>query len=303
MEYRHSFERTFDVGADAMLRIANRRGELVIRGTDRSDISFTAELRVDADDQQEADDRFAAVDLPMRQSGDTVEVGPPDFAEQDTIRIFGFSIPAAWRDPRLDMVVEVPHHCRIEADLRRGRTRIEGISAAVQVNCRTGQLRIADIDGALDVEGRTGAVEVRSVTGSVRVRTRTGKIEVADIEGDTELSTRTGTISARRVTGLLHGRTRTGAIRASECSGRFDLHTTTGVVEYRGEITADGTIDVKTGRITLGVRRGASFYLDALSHRGDVSSELDVSDMEPPQEDAPTVQLRTHTGSIRIVPD
>ncbi len=274
----------------------------MVRGADRTDISFKGELRVDAGDQREADDRFAAVDLPMRQSGDTVEIGPPDFAEQDTIRIFGFSIPAAWRDPRLDMVVEVPLHCRIDADLRRGTTRIEGIRAAVQVHCRTGKLRIADIEGELDVEGRTGAVEVRSVTGPIRVRTRTGKLEVADIDGDAELSTRTGAISTRGVTGSLHGRTRTGAIRATDCSGRFDLHTTTGVVEYRGEITADGSIDVKTGRITLGVRRGASFYLDAASHRGDVSSELDVADTEPPQEDAPTVQLRTRTGAIRIVP-
>lgn len=302
MEYTRNREQTFSVGSEPLLRIANTRGELTIRGVDRDDIYFTWKLRVDADSRDESEERFDTVELPIEQRGDTVEIGPPEFTEVDTIRIFGFSIPAGWRGPRMDMVVEVPRQCRIEAELRTGSARIEGIKADVRVLGRTGRIRIAEIEGELTVEGRTGSIEVRSVRGAVRAEARTGRVDVEDIDGDATISTRTGAVQARGVRGVLHCRTRTGAIRVVDCEGPFDLATTTGVVEYRGDVTHDGTIEVRTGRITLGVKRGASFFIEASSDRGSVRSELDVDDLREPSADAPTVRLHTSRGSIRVVP-
>ena len=301
-EYIRKFERTFSAGDAPLLRIANRRGELTVRGVDRSDIVFSGELRVEAGSRDEAEERSAAVDLPMAQHDETVEIGPPEFTEVETISIFGFTIPAHWRGPRIDMVVEVPRNCRVQAELRTGSVRIEGINADVRIDARTGRVRVAEIEGELEIEARTGSVEVHAVRGGVRVETRTGRIEVADVTGDTRLSTRTGRVQARDVSGVLRCRTRTGAIRVLDCDGPFDLATTTGVVEYRGAINGDGTIDVRTGRITLAVPRGASFFIDAAAERGSVRSELDVDDLRKPQEGAPTVRLRSRTGSIRIVP-
>ena len=301
-EYTRKDERIFSVGDAPLLKIANRRGTLTVRGVDRSDISFASELRVDAESREDAEDLFNAVDLPMEQHGDTVEIGPPEFAETETISIFGFNIPAQWRGPRIDIVVEVPRNCRVQADQRTGSVRIEGINADVRVGTRTGRIRVAEIEGELEIEARTGAVEVHSVKGGVRVETRTGRVEVEDVTGDVTLSTRTGAVQAREITGALSCRTRTGAIRAVNCDGPFDLSTTTGVVEYRGDIVADGSIEVRTGRITLAVQHGASFFIDASAERGSVRSELDVSDLSEPKEGAPTVRLRSRTGSIRIVP-
>lgn len=301
-EYTRTFERSFTVGDAPLLKIANRRGEMTVRGSDRSDIFFSSELRIDAGSRDEAEERFDAIDLPIEQRGDTVEIGPPEFAETETISIFGFTIPASWRGPRIDMVVEVPRNCRVQAEQRTGSVRIEGINADVRVGTRTGRIRVADIEGQLEVDARTGSVEVLSVKGGVRVETRTGKVEVEDVTGGATLSTRTGAVRVRDVTGALHCRTRTGAIHAVDCDGPFDLETTTGVVEYRGDITGDGTIDVRTGRITLAVPRGASFFIDASAERGSVRSDLDVDDLREPKADAPTVRLHSRTGSIRIVP-
>jgi len=301
-EYTRKIERTFSVGDSPLLKIANRRGALTVRGSDRSDIAFSGELRVDAGSRDEAEERFDAIELPIEQNDDTIEIGPPEFAETETINIFGFSIPASWKGPRIDMVVEVPRTCRVQADQRTGSVRIEGLTADLRVSTRTGRIRIADIEGEIEVEARTGAVELHSVKGAVRVETRTGRVEVEDVTGDCTLSTRTGAVQARDITGVLQCRTRTGAIRAVNCDGPFSLETTTGVVEYRGDITGDGTIDVRTGRITLAVQRGASFYIDASTERGSVQSELDVNDVTEPKEGAPKVRLRSRTGSIRIVP-
>ncbi len=302
MEYTRTFERTFSAGAEPSLRIANRRGELVIRAEDRDDIVFTGLLLVDAASAEEAEERLAAVELPMEQHGESVEIGPPEYSEGETVRIFGFAIPTQWRGPRLDMAVSVPRKCRVHAEHRTGLTRIDGVHAEVRIVARSGRIQLSGIEGPLDVEGRTGKVEVRSVRGRVRVSTRTGRVEVEDVTGNTTLSTRTGATTARAVSGALSCASRTGSIRAVDCDGPFDLSARTGAVEYRGRVAHEGSIDVRTGRITLAVTRDSSFFIDAESRRGSVRSELSVDDMREPQEGAPTVRLRTEVGSIRIIP-
>ena len=302
MEYTRNIERTFPAGAQPVLRVSNRRGSLVVRGEDREDIAFAARLRVDADSSEDAEQRFDSVELPMSERDGTVEIGPPEFTAQETIRILGFTINAGWRSPRIDMEIAVPRRCRVEAEQRTGSARIEGLRADVRVRGRTGRVRIEDIEGTLDAETRTGVVEVRSIRGPVRLETRTGRVEVEDVAGDATLSTRTGPIAARGVSGVLLCHTTTGAIRIRECDGPFTLTTTTGSVEYRGRVVDEGSIAVTTGRITLAVTRDSSFFIDAETRRGTVRSTVTVDDVRPPQEGAATVRLRTTTGSIRIEP-
>jgi hypothetical protein len=254
-EYTRKDERTFSVGDAPLLKIANRRGVLTERGVDRSDISFASELRVDADSRDDAEERAKTVELPMEQHDDTVEIGPPEFTETKKIRIFGFT--PQWRGPRIDMVVEV----LATAGCRRISAPAVSASRAstptLRVGTCTGRVRVAEIEGELEIAERTGAVEVHSVTGGVCVETRTRRVEVEDVTGEATLSSRTGVVQAQDISDALSCRTRTGAIRVVNCGGTFNLETMTGVVEYRGDIAANGSIEVCTGRITLAVQRGA----------------------------------------------
>lgn len=308
MEYTRTIQRTFEVGATPLLRVSNMRGQTDIRGEDRDNIEFTAQLRVNADSERDAGELFDAADFPVHQSGDTVEIGPltsgadgPDAARR-SVRIFGLHIPVGSNTPKMDIRVSVPRRCEVVAASRTGTLRIEGVHANVRAEGRTGRTLIADIEGDLEVDTRTGRVEIRSVRGTVRAATRTGRLAVQDIDGDTSVEVRTGAVSIRRVHGRLQCTTRTGSVRASDCEGPFDISTTTGTVIYEGCITSDGSIEVRTGGIRLAVTPDAAFFVDAQSDRGSVRSEIDIDDRHEPGPDAPTVRLRTRTGSIRIVP-
>ena len=112
MEYTRSIERTFAMPAGQLLRAQNRRGETVIRGEDHDDIAVTAQIRVNAMTRREADDRFSAFELPMRETERSVEIGPPRYDEPHPAVLLGFSLsrfmkgaaagpadPSAARDP------------------------------------------------------------------------------------------------------------------------------------------------------------------------------------------------------------
>ena len=277
MEYARTVERQFSAGAEAQLRIVNRRGSLEVRGEDRADIEFSAILRVSAGSEQEADRLFDAVGLPMSDHEGTVEIGPPDFDDFDGL--FGARLR---RTPRLEMVAVVPRGCDVHASNRAGSISVRGVRATVDVDGRTGRVDVRDIDGEVTAETRTGSIRLTSVRGAVRAETRTGGVEVEDIDGDVTLSTRTG------------------GIKLENIDGAIEVHSRTGGVRCRGPIAHPVDISVNTGAIRLAVPRDSSFFLDAESRSGSVRSDLEVNTASEPDADAPTVRLKTDRGAIRV---
>ncbi len=314
MKFTRSIDRSFSVGPQPELLLVNRRGRTVIRGEDREGIQMSATLSVDADRQSEADERFDAYHLPIEQRGDRVEIGPLTLKEElqdefeaklgDTIRIIGLNIQiqSIWSTPRMDVELLVPRRCEVTAESRTGALSLEGVRCGAKLQGRTARIDVSEVEGDVEIETRTGNVEARSVRGNLSAHTRTGKVAVEDVTGDVILRSRTSTIRVARVGGLLQCSTRVGSIRVQESPGAFQLKTQTGRVEYAGLVANPGSIEARNGSIRLAVAPDSAFFVDALAKHGRVSSELDVREMQEPSEGAPTIRLRTDTGSIRIVP-
>lgn len=276
MEYTRTIERSIDAGAAQMVRIANRRGSLTVRGADREDIGFVATLRVKAGSEQEAEELFDEVELPISEREGTVEIGPPEFGDEE-----------GWwgggrRRPTLDMELAIPRACSVHATNRAGSIGVEGVRAAVEAKNRAGAVRVRDIEGAVTAETRAGEVQIRSVRGAVAAETRAGGIKIEEVTGDVTLQTRAG------------------GIRLKDIDGAVQAGSRAGEVWYRGRIRHEVEISVRAGAIQLGVTPDSSFFLDAESGLGSVESELDVDGTQEPEADAPTVRLRTGVGSIRI---
>jgi hypothetical protein len=299
MEYRRTIERTFEAGDAPRLRIANRSGRLAVHGRDRSDIAFTATLRVDAGSEGEANELFDAVDLPISERGGEVEIGPPTSGSDGG---GGFRSWFNWtRRVRIDMLAEVPRDCRVDARNRAGAIAVEGIGAAVTVDGRAGGVSLRDIEGALSASTRAGGIQLESIRGPVQVATHAGSIEAERVTGDLSLETHAGSVRVRIVDGDVDVTTRAGGITLEDVSGAVRVRGRHGGVKYRGRVTDAVEISVATGGIEFGVPLGSSFFLDAESGRGSVVSELEVDVTREPAADAPTVRLRTEVGSIRLV--
>ncbi len=74
-----------------------------------------------------------------------------------------------------------------------------------------------------------------------------------------------------------------------------------GSVEFRGRVAQPISMEVTAGSVRLAVSRDSGFFLDAESRAGSVRSELPVGYLERPPKDAPTVRVRTQSGTIRVV--
>jgi len=304
VQYHRTVECTFEVGPRPTLRVANSRGELVVVGEDREDIVLVAQLSTDADSEREGEARLDAIRLPTHQAGDIVTVGPPEHDESPTgaVTIFGFRVGVGWGSgTRVAMQLRVPRECTVHAAHRSGTLRAHGLHADLHIESRSGRVEVGDIRGNVRIEARSGGTEARDITGNLTVDVRSGKVEVEQVTGDVRLETRSGSLTARDITGPISIRGRSGRIRLEDVDGRFEVSTTSGSVEYRGRVAHPGTINVHHGSVRLAVTRDSGFYMDAESHNGSVRSELPVDYLERPPADAPTVRVRTHNGSIRVV--
>lgn len=302
MEYTRQIERRFAVSPGGELRVSNRRGRVAIQGEDREDVEVTATIRLEAMTRAEAEDRFDAFELPMRETARGVEIGPPRYDEPHPTVLFGISLGRFMRGPRLDLVIRTPRGVEVQAENQTGRVEVSDLAGGVRAASQRGTIAVSDVHGRVRVEGRAGRVEVQRVRGPVEVDARSGRVTVEDVEGAVSVMTSTGRIEVREVRGECRAETRTGKISAVEVDGALTLATKTGALEVRGRIAHDANLRVRTGSITLAVTRDSAFFIDAETRTGSVTADLPVNYLSAPPADAPTVRARAVTGSIRVVP-
>lgn len=301
MQYYRTVEHTFEVDRDADLQVENRRGEIVISAEERSDIAFTAQLIVNADSQREGEERLDAIQLPISATRSRVAIGPPSYDEQTALSIFGISLQVPRSGTRVDMQLRVPKHVRVRSLSRSGVSRISGLGHGVSVGSRSGRVELADIEGDVTVEGRSGGIELRDIHGDVDIASRSGKIELESIDGSVKVRTRSGTIAVQRIAGDVDIQSRSGRFRLEDVEGEVEARNYSGSVEYRGGVNAPMNIELASGSVRLAVPRDAAFWMDAETRSGSIRSELPVDYLKEPAEDAPTVRIRSGSGSIRVV--
>ncbi len=301
MQYYRTIEHTFEVDQGAELQVENRRGEIVIVAEDRDDITFTGQLVVNADSQRDGEERLDAIQLPITATRTQVTIGPPVYDEQTALSIFGISVHLPRMGTRVDMQLHVPRHVRVRALSRSGVTRVSGLEESVYVGTRSGRIELSDIVGGVKIEGRSGGVELRDIKGRVEVGNRSGKIEIEGVEGDVYVKTRSGSISVQRATGNVEVHARSGRLRMEDIDGEVEATNGSGRIEYRGGIGGPMSLDLVSGSVRLAVARDASFWMDAETRSGSIRSELPVDYLKEPDESAPTVRVRTRSGSIRVV--
>lgn len=304
MQYYRTIERTFEVGAQPELRVANRSGELTIVGEDRADIALSVQIAVEADSQRDGEARLDQVTIPMDASGDAVEIGPPEYEESvhSGVILFGIKFGIhGLRGTRVDMRLRVPRSCAVQAMNRSGPLRLANVQRGVRLESRSGRLEVTDVTGDLSVDSRSGSTEVRNVNGKVTIDSRSGKVELEGVTGDVRIQARSGVAMVRSVRGSVTLSTRSGKMQLEDIGGAIEATGHSGMFEYRGRVNQSISVELQSGAVRLGVTSDSSFYMDAETRVGSIRSELPVNYLKEPEPGAPTVRVRTHAGSIRIV--
>lgn len=189
-----------------------------------------------------------------------------------------------------------------------------GASLRLRITCPHGAvLDVATKSADLRARGEYGEVEVKTASGDVqveqaqetRIKSASGDIRLEHVRGDLDAQTASGDVHAGVVEGDIHAQLVSGDLQVRDARASVSANTVSG--DQRLEAVQQGRVDVKaiSGDVSVGIRSGSRFYVDANTVSGDTSSEFELGDAPPVQEaspDAPLVEVfaKTVSGDVRI---
>ncbi len=249
-----------------------------------------------AEDEQEADDQLELIARGIRHEGERLTIRAPALLRPKPFLFFG-------RGPRIEYQVVVPRACRASVTSRSGRVEVESISGPLELIARSGRASARNIGGAVQVDASSGNTQLEAIAGDVSIESRSGGVRVGGCRGKCSIKSRSGSVQVDDVAHDVDLETRSGSTSVSEVGGALKLTARSGSVRYDGAVHGPFSIDVWSGSIRLSVDPDSVFFIDAESSHGSVRSDLSMrSKSSAPPADAPTVRLRTRTGSIVIEP-
>jgi hypothetical protein len=175
--------------------------------------------------------------------------------------------------------------------------------AALDLRTKSADLRARGAYGQVEVKTASGDVQVEQAQ-ETQIKSASGDIRLGHVRGDLEAQTASGDVRADVVDGDVHAQLVSGDLAVREARGSVTANTVSG--DQRFEVVQQGRIDLKaiSGDVTVGIRSGSRFYVDANTVSGDTSSEFELGDAPAQEEeaDAPLVEVfaKTVSGDVRI---
>jgi hypothetical protein len=213
------------------------------------------------------------------------------------------------------------HEVVVEAKGRRGISisigstdiRLGGPQLRLRITCPHGAaLDIRTKSADLRARGEYGEVEVKTASGDVQVeqaqetqiKSASGDVRLDRVEADLDVQTASGDLHAAVVDGDIHAQLVSGDLHVREAGASVSANSVSG--DQRFEAVQQGRVDVKaiSGDVSIGIRSGSRFYIDANTVSGDTSSEFELGDAPAQEVDpgAPLVEVfvKTVSGDVRI---
>lgn len=144
-------------------------------------------------------------------------------------------------------------------------------------------IEIGSASGDVTLDGTFGSLEMSLVSGDARV--------TGEVDGDASVKVVGGDVRLPRLAGDLTVQTVSGDVAAESVEGSVSVQSVSGDVHVGSLREGMATVRSVSGDIELGIQSGTSVDVDAVSGRGDVSSEVPLSDT-PAADPSPTVVIR-----------
>jgi DUF4097 and DUF4098 domain-containing protein YvlB len=218
-------------------------------------------------------------------------------------------------DARIELR-EVPggHEVTVEVEGRRGidlgflrkldvRLTIRAPEGAhVRAETASADLRGRGRFGSLAAKAASGDLDLDDISGDASVEAASGDVSLGSVGGAAEISTASGDGKLGRVDGQLSARAASGDVSVDEAGSVVEIRTASGDQRIGAVVAGKVNLQSMSGDIKIGIRQGSNLWVDAKAMSGDLSSELALGD-EPPEEDAPLVELRaaSMSGDIEVV--
>jgi hypothetical protein len=311
MEYIRTATLEYPTGAAVRLEYDGRAGNLLLEGADTDRMTVQIVAHVNEESAAAADTALQRIVDGIHHSGNVVAIRVPQLEAAGPWFLFS-------RGVRVDYAITAPRRTVCQIAGRSGRVEVARIDGPVEISQRSGRTSVRQITEGVQVSSRSGAIEAEEIGGNLLAATASGRVTARAIGGDAQIQSASGGVRVENVAGSLTVQSASGRVEASEvgggarlstasgrlslahCGGAARLKSASGSVRLQGSVRGDIEIETVSGGIDLDVDPRRPFYLDAETRSGSIRSDLTPRRGGAPPEGAPTVRLRSVSGSIRI---
>jgi len=297
---RMPFERTYQVGASAVLDVSTERGRIEVTGgeTDRVTVTGTATVRIGWNVPANAVDiaRRVAANPPVEQDGSTQRLRPPSTDEERR------AVTIAYR-------VTVPRGMAVKTQSDSGATTVSGVAGDVSIRTQSAAIAVRDLGGSADVASGSGAVDVSGVSRELRVSTGSSAITLRKLGAGLSARTQSGAVRAWFVgEGNVEVETGSSAIDLDGVRGGLTVSSSSGHMRISGSplspwrvVTGSGGVDLtfaRDAKMTFDVDSGSGkAYVDGLTIAG---SSTDRRISGTVSGGGALVRVSSRSGSVKI---
>jgi len=158
-----------------LLSLRGGNGKVRIRGGSGTEMSMTAEIKVEARDyasrsrlERIAEDLLAQVEIKVepQSTGVSIETIAPA-----TLSPIGAGIT-------VDYDIELPHEAKIRVESGNGDVDIEGTQGSAEIELGNGDLKLSSIEGSIDARIGNGTTECVETTGILDLEVGNGEASI-----------------------------------------------------------------------------------------------------------------------------
>jgi hypothetical protein len=264
------------------VRVDLQVGRVDLVATDRGDVVVT----VNPSNPGRSGDRSAADRVRVDQVGDTVRI-----TGAGRLNLFGSG-------DSVDVLVEVPVVTTASIDVKYGWVNASGALGACRMNVPYGNITLESAT-RLDLSMGYGELRVARVAGDAEVRLKSGSARIGRVQGTLRLTGSDASVVVDSVGAAAEVTTSSGAVELGRAAGSVRVRSAYGMVRVGELVRGTAQIDGSYGGVDVGIRRGVSVWLDAVSQHGVVRTDLSAS-TGPESDDTLELRVRTGYGDITI---
>ncbi len=188
--------------------------------------------------------------------------------------------------------------------------RVVSASADLELNGSFGQVDFKTASGSLTADdvadlrakSASGDVEIGTVDGPLRVHSASGGLRCVRADGAVSVATTSGDIEVGAATAEIDIRATSGEVRLGDVAGDVRVTGVSGDVQVLSVTEGNVHIRSVSGKIEVGIARGATLGVDAESISGSVHSDIPLDECPVSDGTHPRVALtlRSVSGDLLI---
>ncbi|WP_202708069.1 DUF4097 family beta strand repeat-containing protein [Sporosalibacterium faouarense] len=301
------------------ITIDNIYGNVKIEKTKGDKIKVLAEISMDYNDQEYADEiSEKLIEISEREDRIDIESMVETYNGNNTIG-----------NIRVSLFIQTPPDVEVEVENGYGDVSIEEINKNVKIENEHGQVELRSINGSVDVTNSYDRVEVEKVTqdvkiinkhgevnikkvdGNILVRNSYDAINIEEVKGDLEIENSHDKIYVDNIDGNVEIVSQYGDVEVKDANKEIDIRNRHGKILVRAEDIIEGDIDIvnEFGDIDIDLLEDQEGKISAYTKHGEIYTDFDLEINEDVTENSldgklgeseVEIQIETKNGNIEI---